>query len=420
MNTPAGVNGKADGKAAVTADVAIVGGGLMGCAAALALRRRGRSVVLLEQGWCGAQASGVNYGGVRRQGRGAAQLPLAGRAHALWATLAETLECDIEYVRTGHLKLAADAAGLAELEAYHALAASHGMPLELLSRAALQRRYPWLGAACAGASLSPEDGQANPRLLAAAYARRARRAGVDVYEHCAVLAIHREAGGFVLDTDGGRVRAAQLANCAGAWGATLAATFGEPVPATVIHPNMLVTEPLPPLMTINVGIVGGSFYARQVARGNVVVGGGRGTGALSLDASRPVGDSTRRALQAACRHVPALAQALVIRSWTGVEGALPDHQPVLGPSATTPGLVHAFGFSGGGFQLAPAVGEVLAELLCDGRSTTPLDAFRADRFAASPGSAPDSLFDSLSGSTLDSTPGSTPDPLSLSPARSLR
>lgn len=368
------------------ADVAIVGGGLMGCAAALALRRRGHTVVLLEQGWCGAQASGVNFGGVRRQGRAIVQLPLAQRAHALWPQLATLLDSDIEYVRSGHLKLAADAEGVAELEAYRAQAAPYGLALEMLSQQAVRRRFPWLAADVAGASLSAEDGQANPRLLAAAYARAARRAGAVVHEQCAVTSVHRSQAadgfdGFVLETSTAlSVKAPVLVNCAGAWGAHLAARFGESIPASVLHPNMIVTEPLPPLMTINLGMVGGSFYARQVERGNVVIGGGRTTGQLSLSGNRPSSDIGRQALRVACRFVPALSQALVIRSWTGVEGGTPDRQPVLGLSKTTPGLVHAFGFSGAGFQVAPAVGEVLAELACDGRSTTPIDAFRIDRF----------------------------------------
>jgi sarcosine oxidase subunit beta len=69
----------------------------------------------------------------------------------------------------------------------------------------------------------------------------------------------------------------------------------------------------------------------------------------------------------------------VIRSWSGTEGYLPDRQPVLGPSATTPGLIHGFGFCGAGFQLGPAVGEVLAELVHEGRTPTAIDAFSITR-----------------------------------------
>ena len=88
------------------ADVAIVGGGIVGASAALFLRRFGLSVVLLERGQCGAAASGVNYGGVRTQGRAMAQLPLSLRARKIWARLPELIGIDGEYVQSGHLKLA--------------------------------------------------------------------------------------------------------------------------------------------------------------------------------------------------------------------------------------------------------------------------------------------------------------------------
>jgi len=143
---------------------------------------------------------------------------------------------------------------------------------------------------------------------------------------------------------------------------------------------MVVTEPIAQLQLPNMGVVGGDIYARQVARGNVILGGGRGTGALQMSANRPDSGSTFDAIRTACDFIPALANALVIRTWTGVEGAFDDNQPVIGPSLTTPGLWHAFGFCGGGFQLAPAVGEVLCDLVTGGATATPIAPFGIDRF----------------------------------------
>ena len=80
--------------------------------------------------------------------------------------------------------------------------------------------------------------------------------------------------------------------------------------------------------------------------------------------------------------LPVLRHAHFIRTWSGTEGYLPDREPVIGTSRTTPGLIHGFGFAGAGFQVGPAVGEVLAELARDGRSSTPIEAFSLQRFAA--------------------------------------
>jgi sarcosine oxidase, subunit beta len=366
-------------------EVAIIGGGLMGSSAALALRRQQCSVALLEQGWCGAQASGVNYGGVRRQGRAALQLPLAQRAHAIWKRLPEVIGSDGEYVISGHLKLARSDADMAVLEAYRELAQPFGLQLELLGREAVHNRYPWLGKEVAGASLCADDGHANPRLVAAAFALAAKHQGAQIREGSAVDTAAFDGTYFTLRTSNGlEVQSRFLLNCAGAWAAGIAAQFGERVPEQTIYPNMWVTEPLPKLIDVNLGIVGGGVYARQIERGNFVVGGGgRGSGSdrPAMQATRPTSTATFNAMGLIGDIIPALCHALVIRSWSGVEGAMPDDQPVIGPSRTTPGLLHAFGFSGAGFQLGPAVGEVLADLVLHGKTATPIAPFGIDRFS---------------------------------------
>ena len=120
-------------KEKLTTDVAIIGGGIVGAAAALALRHMGLSVTLLERDFCGSRSSGVNYGGVRRQGRPLTQLPLAQRAHGIWGRLTELIGLDGEYIQSGHLKIAHNAADLASLEAYRERSMGFGMDLQMLS-----------------------------------------------------------------------------------------------------------------------------------------------------------------------------------------------------------------------------------------------------------------------------------------------
>ncbi|MBV9522931.1 MAG: FAD-dependent oxidoreductase, partial [Alphaproteobacteria bacterium] len=155
----------------VKADVAIIGGGTAGCSAALHLRQRGAAVVLIERGLCGSQASGVNYGGVRQQGRHLAELPLSERSRAMWGRLAEIVGADCDFMATGHLKLARAQSDMAELEAYAASAQPLGLALELIGRNAIRERFPWLGDAVIGGSFCASDGAANPRLVAPAFAR---------------------------------------------------------------------------------------------------------------------------------------------------------------------------------------------------------------------------------------------------------
>jgi len=363
------------------ADVAIIGGGIAGCAAAVALREAGLTVVVLEKDLCGAGASGVNFGGVRQQGRDLAELPLARRARPLWDELAKRLGEDVEFEATGHLKLARSEDDMAQLERYAGAAAEHGLALELLGAKAIRSRAPWLGRDVVGASLCAEDGQANPRLVGPAFARLARRRGADVREHAAVVESARSGDGFATRTDAIEVRSRFVVNCAGVAAGRVAQWFGEDVPLRPLVPNMLVTEPLPFFIDRSIGVCGGGVYLRQIARGNAILGGGAGWGDAECSRSRPATATSLAAMASAIALVPALAGSLVIRSWAGIDGAMPDHIPVIGFSATTPNLVHAFGFSGHGFQLGPLLGDIIAELITQGRSASPLAPFAIERFA---------------------------------------
>jgi sarcosine oxidase subunit beta len=364
-------------------DVTVIGGGA-GCAAALALRQRGLRVVLLEKGFCGAGATGVNFGGVRQQGRHLAELPIALRARDIWARLATLVGDDCEYRATGHIKLARSDEDMAELEAYAHDAAACGLELQMIGRNRIRSEYPWLGDKVVGASLCATDGQANPRLVGPAFARTARAAGVDIRELTEVTGASFDGETFETRAAGDLVVHSRfLVNTAGAWGGKVASWFGEAAPVEPLCPNMLVSEPIEPLVARSVGVCGGDVYVRQALRGNIVFGGGRGWGDIEVSRTRPATESSALSMQKLLDIVPALRGVMVIRSWSGIDGGMPDHIPVVGPSAAIPRLIHAFGFSGHGFMLGPAIGEIIAELVDDGETPTPLDAFAITRFSTS-------------------------------------
>jgi sarcosine oxidase subunit beta len=363
----------------IDTDVAIIGGGLVGSSAALRLRGMGFSVALLDKGFCGAQASGVNYGGVRRQARPPEQLPLSQRAHAIWPQLKQLIGIDGEFLRSGHLKLARGEADMASLEAYADRVASFGLDLELVGHNQLRERFGITGDVIGG-SFCPGDGHANPRLVATGFAAAARRAGVEVLENTPVTGLTRNGDGFALEAAGVALTARIVINSAGAWADQFARAFGEDVPLERTYPSIVVTEPLDPFLGVNIGMEGGGIYARQVTRGNFIVGGERASPLPDPDFSRPRSDGVVTIMQRASELFTGLRHAHAIRFWSGTEATMPDRNPVIGPSSTTPGLIHAFGFSGAGFQIAPGVGEVLADLVRDGTTSTPIEAFAIDRF----------------------------------------
>ncbi|WP_207553470.1 NAD(P)/FAD-dependent oxidoreductase [Teichococcus deserti] len=368
-------------------DVLILGGGMMGAATAFFLRQRGVSVTLLERGLCGQQASGVNFGNVRRQGRFLPQLPLANRSRLLWSRLPELLGEDVEFLPTGHLRVAYRPEHLAMMEEYRDGSRNYGLELEIIGGNAARDRYPWLSQEVLGGSFSVEDGHANPRLVAPAFARAAKRDGARIVENCDVVAIECEATGFRLESAGGEVwRAPVLQVSAGAWGGRIAASFGEAVPIIARGPQMGVTEPVPyalhPVLGVTTKTVGEVVYLRQVTRGNIVFGGtGHGPADLDTRRAKVMPEITLQQFSQLRRMVPAIGALRIIRTWSGVEGYLRDDRPVMGPSGKVSGLFYAFGFCGHGFQLGPGVGEVMAELIATGSTTTPLAPFHIGRFA---------------------------------------
>jgi sarcosine oxidase subunit beta len=366
----------------LTADVAIVGGGLMGAWTAFFLARRGARVTLIEKGAVGAQASGVNFGNLRLQGRHPDQFPLALRSHALWEELETLVSERCEFAATGHLYVAEKAEEQDALEQHAKAAEAHGITIERIVGADLRRRWPWLGDGLHAGTFSARDATANPRLVTPAAARATQRLGVEVVENTEVIDVRSDRGSFAIRTNTGlRVSCGALVNAAGAWATAIAERFGETAPMFAAGPPQFVTEPLPYAIGPCVQTMNGSAIFRQVARGNVIMAGYPRTAADPILNRAPVPPAKVLAgMSHLARMAPMLCGAHVIRVWSGIEGYLPDMLPIIGPSETTPGLFHAFGFCGHGFQLGPGVGAVLSEMILDGGTPIPLAAFSIARF----------------------------------------
>ncbi len=369
------------------ADILIVGGGIMGSSAAFFLQRRGRSVTLLERGLVGQQASGTNFGNVRRQGRFLPQLPLANRSRQIWGRLGELIGEDAEFLMTGHIRVCYGKDQIGTLETYATKAREYGLELELLSQNALRDRFPFIGPEAVAGSYSPHDGHANPRLAAPAFAYAARREGAVVRENVEVLHIEKSGEDFRVETSRGEVfQAPVVLVAAGAWANRLSAEFGEPVPLVARGPQMAVTEParyeIKPVLGVSTKIAEEGVYLRQIPRGNVIFGGGnRGPAFTDSKRAYVLPENTLSQMRQIQRIVPALGSLRVIRVWSGIESYLPDDIPIMGPSGGVSGLYYAFGFCGHGFQLGPGVGDVMAELIDTGATTTPIEPFSISRFA---------------------------------------
>jgi sarcosine oxidase subunit beta len=368
-------------RTALQSDVLVIGAGIAGCATALQLARRGRKVTLIERDQAGVRASGVNFGGVRQNGRDLRELPIAMRARMMWDDLPGLIGFDGEFRATGNLRLASDAGRAMQLDEFFTDATAQGLGLERLEPMDLVVRYPWLSTKPILGVLCPNDGHANPRLVGPAFAFAAQSAGATLVEHTEIAEGWYASGAFHLRSPDNRsFTAPVLVNCAGAWAGKIAGWFDEAVTLVPEIPQVQVTEPLPYRIEPVLGFMGGDFYLRQTLRGNILFGSGQGRASPDILRSRPLPETMRRGAAIAIDFIPALAYVPIIRSWTGVDGDTSDGVCVLGASETHPGLFHAFGFNGHGFLLGPGVGAVLTELIIDGKTKTDIGGLGIGRF----------------------------------------
>lgn len=367
------------------ADVVIVGGGLIGTWTAYFLARRGLRAVLIEKGQIGAQSSGVNFGNLRLQGRHPGQYPLSLRSQALWEDIEALIGDRCEFEKTGHLYVAANEAEAEKLEQHARIAEEHGLTIERIGRTDLRRRWPWLGTGAREATYSARDATANPRLVSLAVARAAQRLGAVVMDQSCVTRVRRSGNGFDTQTQTGSVVTSRtVVNAAGAWALGIAEPFDETVPMFAAGPPQFVTDPIPYRIVPSVQAVDGSYIFRQIPRGNVIFAGYPRTASDPVLNRAPVPPvKTLNGMRNLVTIAPMLKSAQVIRVWSGIEGYLPDMLPVIGESETTPGLFHAFGFCGHGFQVGPGVGAVLSELIVDGVTQTSIAPFAIGRFRES-------------------------------------
>ena len=376
-----------------TRDVVVIGGGISGTAAAYELARRGASVTLVEQRSLAGMASGWTLAGVRQSGRHPAELPLARAAVARWQRLADELDADVEYRQEGNLRLARSADEVPRIRSIVDEQRRLGLDLTFLpDNRAVREVAPALAETVLAASYCPTDGHANPTATVQAFAAAAERRGGVIRTGTAVTAIDA-AGGCVrgVRTTAGDIAADAVVATAGVFTGRLCAPLGLALPLRVAQVPVVQTVPLPPLLRQVLGVAGADFAGRQEVSGRVRMTGGGTPWPCRLEdlagGDDPVQPTTREVAATIGRGIavlPALADARVARTWGGLIDMTPDALPVIERTREVEGLVIAAGFSGHGFCLGPVTGQIIADLVVDGRSSLPIEPFRRDRFADVP------------------------------------
>jgi sarcosine oxidase, subunit beta len=365
-----------------TADVLVLGGGIHGCSSAFHLAKQGVKVILLEAEYCGRHASGVNAGGVRTLGRPIPEIPLALASRSIWHQLEELVGDDAGFEPSGQLKVAESEADMQEsrarVDTLQALGFSHEV---IVDREMVRELIPTISPHVVGGIWVKDDGHALPFRAVTAFRRAAERLGVAVHEGTKAEALTRVGDTWRVTTKKGTFEAKHLVNAAGAWSAQVAAQLGEQLPLKPGGLMLMVTQRVPPFIKPVLGATSRPLSFKQFDNGTVVIGGALHC-AIDFDAQHGEIDfgTLARSARTVTDLFPFLKDVQVNRAWSGIEGFLPDKLPVIGPSKTVSNVTHVFGFSASGFQLGPASGRAVAELVLDGCCSVPIAAFAADRF----------------------------------------
>ncbi|MBK1624716.1 FAD-dependent oxidoreductase [Afifella marina DSM 2698] len=367
------------------ADLIVVGGGLHGCSAALHAAKRGLSVIVIEKDNAGRHASGVNAGGVRRLGRNYAEVPISVRSMEIWHRIEDLVDDDCGFQRCPQIKVAETEAELETLAKRAADLRELGFTHEVIvDQQELRRLLPAVAPHCVGGLASLDDGFAIPYNTTFAFQRKARALGVQFFEKTHVENVRRDGKDWHVDTSAGTFKGRNLLNCAGAWAGEIARQLGEHAPIEAIAPMMIVTARMKRFCDAVVGGCGRPLSFKQAENGTVIIGGGRrGYPDPKTNKSEMRFSQLRYSAETAIGIFPIMKSATIVRSWAGIEGRMPDDIPVIGPSSTHENAFHAFGFSAHGFQLGPAVGELMAELIATGHTNAPIAPFSITRFANS-------------------------------------
>ena len=340
-------------------DIAVVGGGIMGCAAALQMAAGGMRAVVLDRGDLGQGASGVNAGTLSLQIKRVKLMPYALAGHREWEAMGDA----VGFRKTGGYTLAFTDREAELLAERQALKAEAGAPIVFVSNNALRAAEPDLSHQVVAASYCAEDGHANASLTGRYYRGRLRDADIPYRERQEVTAIARERGGFRVTTTSGELRATRLLLAAGAWLKPVAALLDVDLPVRARINTVCVTERMPPVMRHVIGHATGLLTMKQKADGTVLIGGGwQGRGTPQQGRGEVTTETLIPNVALAQHAVPALARARVLRAWTGFEANVPDFYPLAG---ALPGVPDAFvlGCVRGGYTIGPYIGRLMGDLI---------------------------------------------------------
>ncbi|HVC13994.1 MAG TPA: FAD-binding oxidoreductase [Acidimicrobiales bacterium] len=368
------------------ASVVIVGGGVIGASAAFHLAEAGvHDVVLLEAHALGSGSSGKAAGGVRAQFSDRVNIELAQRSLAAFRRFPQRPGSDIDLRLVGYLFLLDDAATVRAFEQSVRLQNSLGVPSRMISvREAVQLAPIIEDAGLLAAAFSPTDGVCSPDSVVQGYAAAARRMGAHILTDCPVIGID-DAGDARLRvrTPGGAVVAEAVICAAGAWSRDVASWVGVDLPVQPVRREIAVTGPgchLPDVLPMTIDFRTSFYFHRE--------GPGLLMGISDPDEEpgfhlEPSDGWVERLVPAIAARAPKILDLGLKTRWAGLYEVTPDHNALIGTASVGGRFIYATGFSGHGFLMGPAVGEVLRDLYLGNSPSVDVTPLSVERFSLS-------------------------------------
>lgn len=416
-----------------TAEVVIIGGGIIGITTAIYLAGQDVSVTILEKGRVAAEQSSRNWGWIRKQGRDEDELPIMIESERLWQQLVNECEEDIGLRRTGVTYLASSDKEMTEFEGFLKVAHAHGMDTRLLHSGEISDVIKNMSGSFKGALTTPSDMRAEPWLAVPALARLAARKGVTIIENCAARELDVSAGSVSgLWTEKGYIATSMVLLAGGAWSSLFLKKHGVSIPQLSVRATVAATESMPDIHA-GAAVEKSLAFRRRQDGGYTLAPAASHQLFLGPDTFRhapkyfpalkadPLGTSfspwapagypdswttprnwtadapspfeTMRILNPAAdeSHLRSMAQRFqqlfpqvgkvnFVKTWSGMIDIMPDTVPIVDRVPTIEGLIVATGMSGHGFGIGPGMGRVIADMIQGNKIGHNLHRFRFSRF----------------------------------------
>ena len=358
----------------LTADVVLIGGGIVGSSIAYHLTAAGcKSVLAIErESSQGKGSTGKSMGGVRAQFSTPVNIRMSLYSIPFYASFEERLGCPCDYRPQGYLFCATSEKHMAYLRTNYEKQVAMGLKnVQLVAGDEICSRFPQLrGDDIVGGSFCSTDGFVDPYSAMTGFMSWAADHGVTLLKNAPVVSISRRDGGFEIATTREFVSARTVVNCAGPWAAEIARMVSITLPVEPLRRMLVPTEPFdqfPHTAPMIVDMSNG-FHFRPEARGFLLAWN---------DPEETPGYKTdfdpafiEKILSRAAERVPMFENLEVNpkKAWAGLYEMTPDHHPILGESPEVPGFFFANGFSGHGVMHAPATGKILSDLILTGNT----------------------------------------------------